>query len=114
MSSRHLSGTSDNPVHRAADRIGEMKKTSPENPSVFSSGGAIGKQFNPDGSLGSIPQAIGGPFDKEGVIGSQFNASKGGIAGTVERAVDGPSQEKSAAQRMAEAGMEKSGLRKEK
>lgn len=29
------------------------------------------------------------------MIGSQFDAAKGGIAGTVERAVDGPSQQKS-------------------
>ena len=35
---------------------------------------------------------MGGPFDKDGIIGSQFDASKGGIAGTVERMVDGPSQ----------------------
>lgn len=28
------------------------------------------------------------------MIGSQFDAGKGGIAGTVERAVDGPSQRK--------------------
>jgi hypothetical protein len=45
MSSRKLAG-SDNPIHRAAENIGEMKQTSPENPSIFSSAGAIGKQFN--------------------------------------------------------------------
>lgn len=44
-----------------------------------------------DGSIGQIGEKIGGPFSKDGVIGSQFDASKGGIAGTVERAVDGPS-----------------------
>jgi hypothetical protein len=62
-----------------------------QNPSILSSAGAIGKQFNPDGALGSIPQAIGGPFSKDGVIGSQFDAGQDGIAGHVERAVDGPS-----------------------
>ena len=61
-----------------------------QNPSILSSAGAIGKHFNPDGALGSIPQAVGGPFDKDGAIGSQFDAGKDGIAGTVERAVDGP------------------------
>ncbi|KAF2474102.1 uncharacterized protein BDR25DRAFT_280830 [Lindgomyces ingoldianus] len=61
-----------------------------DNPSILSSAGAIGKHFNPDGSLGQIPQKIGGPLDKDGAIGSQFDASKGGIAGTVERVVDGP------------------------
>lgn len=35
-------------------------------------------------------EKIGGPFSKDGIIGSQFDASKGGIAGTVEKAVDGP------------------------
>ncbi|KAH8733216.1 hypothetical protein GQ44DRAFT_697085 [Phaeosphaeriaceae sp. PMI808] len=62
-----------------------------QNPSVLSSAGAIGKQFNPDGALGSIPQAVGGPLSKDGVIGSQFDESKDGITGHVERAVDGPS-----------------------
>lgn len=61
-----------------------------QNPSILSSAGAIGKHFNPDGALGSIPQAVGGPFDKDGVVGKQFDAGKDGIAGTVERAVDGP------------------------
>ncbi|KAI5776809.1 hypothetical protein EDC01DRAFT_603247, partial [Geopyxis carbonaria] len=79
-----------NPIHRAANRVGAAKDSSPSNPSVFSSAGAIGRQFNPDGALGSIPQAVGGPFSKDGMIGSQFDAAKGGVAGTVERMVDGP------------------------
>lgn len=37
-----------------------------------------------------IGEAVGGPFSKDGAIGSQFDANKGGIAGTVEKAVDGP------------------------
>jgi hypothetical protein len=64
--------------------------TAPQNPSILSSAGAIGKQFNPDGAIGQIGQKIGGPLSKEGAIGSQFDASKDGIAGHVERAVDGP------------------------
>ena len=62
------------------------------NHSVLSSAGAIGKQFNPDGNIGQIGEKIGGPFSKEGAIGSQFDAAKGGIAGQVEKAVGGPSQ----------------------
>lgn len=47
-----------------------------------------------DGNIGQIGEAVGGPFSKDGIIGSQFDASKGGIAGTVEKAVDGPEQKK--------------------
>ncbi|KAF6819228.1 hypothetical protein CMUS01_11761 [Colletotrichum musicola] len=81
---------SNNPVHNAAEAVGQKKGTSPSNPSIISSEGAIGRQFNPDGNIGQIGEKVGGPFSKDGVIGSQFDASKGGIAGTVERAVDGP------------------------
>jgi hypothetical protein len=63
--------------------------------SIISSAGAIGKQFNPDGNIGQIGEKVGGPFSKEGVIGSQFDASKGGVAGTVEKMVGGPSQKPS-------------------
>ena len=45
-----------------------------------------------DGAVGSIGQSIGGPLSKDGVIGSQFNAEKGGIAGMVEKNVGGPKQ----------------------
>ncbi|KAF2142958.1 uncharacterized protein K452DRAFT_286592 [Aplosporella prunicola CBS 121167] len=83
-----------NPIHETAEQAGQKKGTNPSNPSVISSAGAIGKQFNPDGNIGQIGEKIGGPFSKEGAIGSQFDAGKGGIAGTVEKAVDGPSQNK--------------------
>ncbi|TGJ80214.1 hypothetical protein E0Z10_g8539 [Xylaria hypoxylon] len=76
-----------------ADKLGARKSTNPipqENPSIISSEGAIGKQFNPDGAIGQIGEKIGGPLGKNGMIGSQFDASKQGIAGHVERAVDGP------------------------
>ncbi|KAL2066386.1 hypothetical protein VTL71DRAFT_2457 [Oculimacula yallundae] len=78
----------------AADNLGAKANTDAipqSNPSILSSAGAIGKQFNADGNIGQIPQAIGGPLSKDGAIGSQFDASKDGIAGHVERAVDGPS-----------------------
>jgi hypothetical protein len=45
-----------------------------------------------DGNIGQVGEAVGGPFSKDGAIGSQFDASKEGIAGKVEQAVDGPSK----------------------
>ncbi|MCJ1288754.1 hypothetical protein MMC34_000283 [Xylographa carneopallida] len=83
-----------NPVHDAAEKAGAKKETSPKNPSAFSSAGAVGKQFNPDGAIGQVAEEVGGPFSKDGAVGSQFDAAKGGVAGTVEKAVDGPSQAK--------------------
>ncbi|KAF8250696.1 hypothetical protein K440DRAFT_659316 [Wilcoxina mikolae CBS 423.85] len=50
---------------------------------AFTSEGSVGKQFNADGSLGSIPQKAGGVFDKEGAVGKQFT-DKGAIGGTVD------------------------------
>ncbi|KAG4032843.1 hypothetical protein MFRU_006g03050 [Monilinia fructicola] len=82
----------DRRVEEAAQAAGEKKDSSPSNPSVISSGGAIGKQFNPDGNIGQIGEKIGGPFSKDGAIGSQFDAAKDGLAGQVEKAVDGPSR----------------------
>ncbi|EKG12349.1 hypothetical protein MPH_10466 [Macrophomina phaseolina MS6] len=82
--------SSNNPIHNAAESAGANKATNPANPSVISSEGAIGKQFNPEGNIGQIGEKVGGPFSKDGIVGSQFDASKGGIAGTVERLVDGP------------------------
>ncbi|MCJ1479416.1 hypothetical protein MMC13_008101 [Lambiella insularis] len=87
----HSRTMADNPVHDAAEKAGQQKETSPKKPSVISSAGAVGKQFNPDGAVGQVGEKIGGPFSKDGAVGSQFDASKGGVAGTVERAVDGPS-----------------------
>ncbi|KAL5382819.1 hypothetical protein DPSP01_006374 [Paraphaeosphaeria sporulosa] len=69
----------------AADALGQKKGTNAipqQNPSIISSAGAIGKQFNPDSAIGQIGQKIGGPLSKEGVIGSQFDASKDGRTGS--------------------------------
>ncbi|KKY31437.1 hypothetical protein UCDDA912_g08628 [Diaporthe ampelina] len=86
-------GMADQRVEDASQAAGEAKKSSsPENPSVVSSAGAIGKQFNPDGNIGQVGEKIGGPFSKDGAIGRQFDASKDGIAGQVEKAVDGPAR----------------------
>ncbi|KAJ8123720.1 hypothetical protein ONZ43_g391 [Nemania bipapillata] len=59
---------------RTADKLGAKKATNPGNPSIISSEGAIGKQFNPEGAIGKIGEKIGGPLSKEGMIGSQFDA----------------------------------------
>ncbi|KAG9834822.1 hypothetical protein KCU98_g11815, partial [Aureobasidium melanogenum] len=85
-------GMADKRVEDVSQAAGEAKDTNPKNPSVVSSGGAIGKQFNPDGAIGQVGEAVGGPFSKDGAIGSQFDASKDGLAGQVEKAVDGPSR----------------------
>ena len=61
-----------------------------QNPSILSSGGAISKQFNLEGSIGQIDEKIGVPFSKDGIVGSQFYASKSGIVGMVKKAVDRP------------------------
>lgn len=90
----HLNTNMTDNTTNAADKLGANKSTNAipqDNPSILSSAGAIGKQFNPDGAIGQIGEKVGGPFSKDGVIGSQFDASKDGIAGHVERAVDGPS-----------------------
>ena len=43
----------------------------------------MGKMFNADGALGGTAQKVGGPFDKEGSIGSKFKAD-GTIGGMVQ------------------------------
>lgn len=35
-----------------------------KDPSILSSEGAIGKQFNPGGNIGQVGEKIGGPFSK--------------------------------------------------
>ncbi|KAJ9638405.1 hypothetical protein H2201_002671 [Coniosporium apollinis] len=61
--------------------VGE--KTTGGGPSVFSSEGAVGKQFTTEGMIGGMAQAIGGPLDKEGAIGKHFTES-GSIGGSVQ------------------------------
>ena len=41
-----------------------LRSGNTQNPSVVSSAGAIGKQFNPDGNIGQVGEKIGGPFSK--------------------------------------------------
>ena len=44
-----------------------------------------------EGALGGIAQKIGGPLDKEGMIGKQFT-TEGSIGGTVQNAMGGTSK----------------------
>ncbi|KAK6344422.1 hypothetical protein TWF696_008059 [Orbilia brochopaga] len=75
-------------------KLGETQSdNSNKGHSIISSEGAIGRQFNPDGNIGQLGNKVGGPFHEDGFIGSQFDASKEGIAGKVERAVGGPRKE---------------------
>lgn len=90
-------------------------KTGGSGPSVFSKDGAIGHMFQrtstasfkvssatkeditsvvgadfdltADGAIGGTAQKVGGPFDKDGIIGSNFTAD-GSIGGTVQKTVE--------------------------
>jgi hypothetical protein len=44
-----------------------------------------------EGAIGGIAQNIGGPLDKEGMIGKQFT-TEGSIGGTVQNAMGGTSK----------------------
>lgn len=48
--------------------------------------------FGTSDEMLTVSSQIGGPFSKDGAIGSQFDAAKDGLAGQVEKAVDGPSR----------------------
>lgn len=54
-------GMADKKVEDAAQAAGEAKDTNPQNPSVISSAGAIGKQFNPDGNIGQVGEKVRSP-----------------------------------------------------
>ena len=51
----------DKKVEDAAQAAGEANDTNPQNPSVISSAGAIGKQFNPDGNIGQVGEKVRSP-----------------------------------------------------
>ena len=51
--------------------------------SMFDKDGAVGKQFQADGNIGQVGEAVGGPFSKDGAIGKQFT-DKGAVGGTVQ------------------------------
>ena len=49
--------------------------------------GAIGREFEPEGAVGSTADAVGGPLDAEGQVGRQFK-SDGAVGGSVEGAAE--------------------------
>jgi uncharacterized protein with von Willebrand factor type A (vWA) domain len=51
-------GMADKKIEDLSQTAGEAKDTNPKNPSVISSGGAVGKQFNPDGNIGQVGEAV--------------------------------------------------------
>ena len=51
--------------------------------SMFSSRGAVGKQFTSGGAIGGTAQALGGPFDQQGAVGKHFT-EHGSVGGTFE------------------------------
>lgn len=59
---------------------------------ILSSEGAIGKQFKPDGAIGSIGQAVGGPLAADGAIGKAFT-EHGSVGGSINSAVGGPKKD---------------------
>lgn len=50
-------------------------------------GGDVGDGTE-EGALGGAAQKVGGPLDKEGLVGKQFT-TEGGIGGTVQNALGG-------------------------
>lgn len=51
-------GMADKKIEDNTQAAGEAKNTNPQNPSTISSGGAVGKQFNPDGTIGQIGEKV--------------------------------------------------------
>jgi hypothetical protein len=51
-------GMANKRVEDITQAAGEAKDTNPKDPSVISSGGAVGKQFNPDGAIGQVGEAV--------------------------------------------------------
>ena len=93
-------------VHESAHQAEAAgEKATGHGGSVLDKTGAIGKQFTgkwaargavcfltlnlyiAEGAIGGTAQKIGGPFDKEGSIGKQFNPD-GSLGGTAQRLAD--------------------------
>ncbi|KAL8654922.1 MAG: hypothetical protein Q9226_003246 [Calogaya cf. arnoldii] len=74
-------------IHESVNQVPAAgDKTQGTGTSMFSKDGAVGKLFNgnvADGAIGGTAQKIGGPFDKQGAVGSHFNAD-GKIGGMVQ------------------------------
>jgi len=53
--------------------------------SVFDKTGAVGKEFEADGAIGGTAEKLGGPFRRDGPVGSQFTSSDGGIGEAAQK-----------------------------
>lgn len=91
-------------TNRLADQAQNLNPST--KPKIMDEQGAVGKQFTgiyiqlsvlqgcdtnicPDkGAIGGAAERIGGPFDKEGVVGKQFTTD-GSIGGSVQSALGG-------------------------
>ncbi|KIW20587.1 hypothetical protein PV08_01162 [Exophiala spinifera] len=67
------------------------KKSSTGAP-LLSSEGAVGKQFKPEGAIGSVGEAVGGPLASDGAIGKNFTPD-GSVGGTINNMVGGPKKD---------------------
>jgi hypothetical protein len=56
--SLRIRGMANKRVEDITQAAGEAKDTNPKDPSVISSAGAVGKQFNPDGAIGQVGEAV--------------------------------------------------------
>jgi hypothetical protein len=56
--SLRVRGMANKRVEDITQAAGEAKDTNPKDPSVISSAGAVGKQFNPDGNIGQVGEAV--------------------------------------------------------
>jgi hypothetical protein len=56
--SLRVRGMANKRVEDITQAAGEAKDTNPKDPSVISSAGAVGKQFNPDGAIGQVGEAV--------------------------------------------------------
>ncbi|MCJ1233602.1 hypothetical protein MMC14_001560 [Varicellaria rhodocarpa] len=91
-------------IHESVNQVPAAgEKTQGTGTSMFSKDGAVGSMFNGEclwvgdevkivvledtnGAIGGTAQKVGGPFDKEGAVGKQFNAD-GGIGGAVQQKI---------------------------
>ncbi|WVR07271.1 hypothetical protein IAU60_004312 [Kwoniella sp. DSM 27419] len=54
---------------------------------AFKSDGAIGKQFEGDGNIGQVGEAVGGPFSSKGAVGKNFTGD-GAVGGSVNESAE--------------------------
>ncbi|WVF71702.1 hypothetical protein IAT40_006510 [Kwoniella sp. CBS 6097] len=73
--------STDKKMSEANQEAGDMVKKAGQ---AFQSDGAVGSQFNSDGNIGQVGQAVGGPFAADGAIGKNFTDT-GSVGGSVQK-----------------------------